>query len=65
MKHIADPYERKDMFESQEKRLSKSKMGQEIYRTMSHGDLLFSSHKRIYGQDDKAKEIMKSKSPFV
>jgi len=32
---------------------------------MSHGNLLFSSDKAAYGEDQKAKSILKSKTPFV
>lgn len=64
-KHILDPYERKSMIEAQERALAKQKMPPEMFRSMSHGDILFTPHKKVYGTDDTAKELMKSKSPFV
>ena len=32
---------------------------------MSHGDILFSNNRRIYGEDNKTKELMKSRKTFV
>lgn len=43
------------MIDSQDRKLSKQKMPPEMIRSMSHGDILFSSHKAVYGYDDKAK----------
>ena len=40
-------------------------MGQQIFRTMSHGSILFSNDKRIYGEDDKVKELMNSKKKMI
>lgn len=40
-KHIIDPYERKDIIATQERLLNKEKMGEEVFRSMSHGSLCF------------------------
>jgi len=62
---MLDPYERKDIIESKEKKISKSKMLPEIFRTMSHGDILFSNPKRTYGLDNYANELLKKKHSFT
>ena len=62
---MLDPYERKDIIESKEKKISKSKMLPEIFRTMSHGDILFSNPKRTYGLDNYANELLKKKHNFT
>ena len=65
LKHIIDPYQRKDMIDSQERKLSNQKMLPETFRSMSHGNILFSKTKEMFGFDEKAKEInSNSKSPF-
>jgi hypothetical protein len=40
-------------------------MPDERFRSMSHGNIIFSGNQETYGFDNKAKEIMKSKSPFL
>jgi len=45
--------------------LSNKKIPQDRFRSMSHGNLIFSTDQEIYGRDNKAKENMKGKSPFV
>lgn len=63
-KYIADPIDRKHLLESQEKKLSKQKMLPELFRTMSHGDILFSSDKKVYGLDNRTQELVKKKQEF-
>ena len=52
------------MFDSQERKLSKQKMLPEIFRSMSHGDILFSKDKKVYGIDNKTQELLKKKHNF-
>ena len=47
-KHIIDPYERKDQIATQERKLSQSKRGEEVFRSMSHGNLCFGNDKLTY-----------------
>jgi hypothetical protein len=65
--YIPDPYERKDMIAAQERMLTNSKMppAPDRFRSMSHGNIIFAGNQETFGFDDKAKEIMKSKSPFI
>lgn len=46
---------------SKERRLSKQKMLPELFRSMSHGDILFTSHKKTYGIDQRTAELLKRK----
>lgn len=64
--HIMDPFERKSEFESKEKSTSKQKMlGDGIFRSGSHGNILFGSHKSVYGCDSKATMLLQQKKMFV
>jgi hypothetical protein len=66
LEYIADPYERKDEFEAQQKHLSKEKMlGEKRFRSMSHGNILLTSNKKLFETDGKMKELMSSKNPFL
>lgn len=44
-KYIVDPYERKEMFEKKEREIDHQKRGEEKFRSMSHGNILFTAHK--------------------
>lgn len=39
-------------------------MGQDVYRSMSHGNIFFSSNKEAYGCDSTAEELLKQKKQF-
>lgn len=43
--YVSDPLERKDILQAKERAQSRLKMPVEMMRTMSHGDILFSSVK--------------------
>lgn len=45
--------------------MQKDKQGEEMIRSMSHGDILFSSHKMTYGIDAEAEEMLKKKKIFL
>lgn len=60
-RHLADPLERQEEMLSKEIKLSKQKMLPELFRSMSHGDVLFSNHKKTYGIDQRTSEILKKK----
>lgn len=60
-RHLADPLERQDEILSKERKLSKQKMLPELFRSMSHGDVLFTSHKKTYGIDQRTAEFLKKK----
>lgn len=63
-RYISDPIDRKSLMESKEKKLSKQKMLPELFRTMSHGDILFSNDKKVYGLDNRTQELVKKKQEF-
>lgn len=64
--YVSDPLERKDIMLAKERAHSRLKMPVEMMRTMSHGGILFSSVKEVYGSDDRAKELMSTyRAPFV
>lgn len=58
-RYLSDPLERQAVQESQERKLSKQKMLPELFRSMSHGDVLFSSDRKAYGLDQRTEELLK------
>lgn len=54
LKYIIDPFERKEMFEKKEREINHQKRGDEKFRSMSHGNILFTNHKSTYGCDPEA-----------
>ena len=64
-KHMIDPYDRKDLMASQEKKLSQSKMMDGIFRSMSHGNIAFGNDRKSYGIDQEGEMMLQKKKLFV
>jgi hypothetical protein len=60
---MPDPYDRKKELEKKEREDFHKKLPEATYKTMSHGNKLFTKNSIAYGEDAKAKQILKPKSP--
>ena len=59
--HIPDPYERKHLLQSEEKKKSKAKMQEAPFKSMAYGRRSFFDDKKTYGEDVELKK--KEKPP--
>ena len=53
------------MIASQERKLSEEKRGEEVFRSKSHGSLLFGKEKETFGVDAQAEALLKQKKVFT